>query len=150
MAKVFITIILVGMGCFVTVIVGVPVTITLVNDATARSVESQLRALPLPEGAELLESTSHAAKLVGNGNGMQYLGALQIRSDENVVDLRTYYNAQTTADNLNIMVAPSGSLDDFHRASGFLRDPAEAGVFVVYAWGDGLGGLFERWDLRGR
>lgn len=137
------------LGVVVAVIVGPPVTITLVNDASARSVQTSLQALPLPEGAELIDSTSRAAKIVGNGNGMQYLGALLIRSDESAAELQTFYDAQSIPGDLTVAVAPSGGLNDFPGAGGFLDEPAEAGTFVVYAWGDGPGEVFEEFDIRG-
>ncbi|WP_336647700.1 hypothetical protein [Microbacterium sp. MMO-10] len=137
------------LGIVVAAIVGPPVTITLVNDASARSVESSLRALPLPERTELVDSTSRAAKIVGNGNGMQYLGALLIRSDESAVELQAFYDAQSIPGDLTVAVAPSGRLNDFHGAGGFLDEPGEAGTFVVYAWGEGPGEVFEEFDLRG-
>lgn len=139
----------VAVAVVVAVVVGIPVSITLVNDAAARDVESQLRSLPLPNGTELVESTSQAAKIVGNGNGMQYLGALLLRSDQNTAELQKYYDAQTTSDKLDIRVAPSGSLDEFHGASGFIDDPAADGMFIVYAWGNTPGDVFEEFDLRG-
>lgn len=131
------------------VLVGIPMTITLVNDAAARSVETTLLDLPLPEGAERIDSMAQAGKLIGNGNGMQYLGALLIRSDQTTDALQAFYDAQVETDGLSIMVAPSGSPGTLDGAVGFLLQGAEPGTFDVWAWGEGPGSLFEEFDLRG-
>ena len=50
------------------------VVIPVVNNAIALGVENDLKNIPLPEKTELVESTSKAGKLVGNGNG--YVGVV--------------------------------------------------------------------------
>ena len=57
------------------------ISIPIVNDMSAAKVEWDLKKLPLPEQTEFIESTSKAGKLVGNGNGMQYFGAILIKSE---------------------------------------------------------------------
>ena len=49
--------------------------------------EKELCETPLPEKTELIESISRAGKLTGNGNGMQYFGAILIRSDLSLEEL---------------------------------------------------------------
>ena len=51
-------------------------SIPIVNDYCAYMVEKELCATPLPENTQLIDSVSKAGKLTGNGNGMQYLGAI--------------------------------------------------------------------------
>ncbi len=131
-------------------LISLPVSITLVNDAAARHVEQELLELPLPAGAERLDSVAQAGKLSGNGNGMQYLGAILIRSDQGIPELESFYDAQATPDDLTISVAPGGSLDGLHKTPGFLGEEAAPGTVIVSAWGDGPGWFFEEFDLRGR
>ena len=70
---------------FICVIVLIPVlfyaTISIVNNCIANNIEQQLIALELPENTELSDSISIAAKIFGNGNGMQYFGAILVTSD---------------------------------------------------------------------
>ena len=71
--------------------VGFIVSVHLVNDHTARTVERKLSEAALPDNTERLESLSKAGKLVGNGNGMQYFGAILIRSEQSLDELYAHY-----------------------------------------------------------
>ena len=82
---------LVGMLAAVVLIGGV-ISIPLINNYTAYKVERVLCDIPLPEEAELIESLSQAGKLTGNGNGMQYFGAILIRSELSLEELDVYYS----------------------------------------------------------
>lgn len=131
--------------------VGFAVSIPLANDAAAREVEEELLALPLPDGAERVDSLSQAGKLVGNGNGMQYLGALLIRSDRSLDELREFYGAESIGEGSPVTVIPTtgSEMAELHGARGFLSAPGTDDLYVVCAWGDGPGGLYEEFDLRG-
>ncbi len=142
-----------GGGCLVAivivvaVVVGPPVTITLVNDAAARRIENELVALPLPAGTERVGSASRAAKLTGNGNGMQYLGAIFVRSELSIADLQAYYDDASDSTGLSVTVSDAGALDDMH--GGPIGAGLPSGTRIVWAWGDGPGELFEEFDIRG-
>ena len=66
----------------VVLLIGFVVSIPLVNDFSAKRVEKQLLEISLPDHTQMVESLSKAGKLVGNGNGMQYFGAVLIRSEQ--------------------------------------------------------------------
>ena len=68
-------------------LIGGVISIPLINNHTAYKVEKELCETPLPEKTELIESISRAGKLTGNGNGMQYFGAILIRSDLSLEEL---------------------------------------------------------------
>ena len=70
------------------VLIGGVVSIPLINNHTAYKVEKTLCEIPLPEETELIESLSQAGKLTGNGNGMQYFGAILVKS---VASYFTYF-----------------------------------------------------------
>ena len=74
------------------VLIGGVISIPLINNHTAYKVEKELCETPLPEKTELIESISRAGKLTGNGNGMQYFGAILIRSDLSLEELDAYYS----------------------------------------------------------
>lgn len=68
------------------------ISIPLINNHAAYKVEKALCEIPLPEETELIESLSQAGKLTGNGNGMQYFGAILIRSELSLEELDAYYS----------------------------------------------------------
>lgn len=74
------------------VLIGGVISIPLINDHTAYKVEKVLCEIPLPQETELIESLSQAGTLTGNGNGMQYFGAILIRSVLSLEELGAYYS----------------------------------------------------------
>ena len=72
------------------ILIGGVISLPLINNHTAYKVEKALCEIPLPEETELIESLSQAGKLTGNGNGMQYFGAILIRSELSLEELETY------------------------------------------------------------
>lgn len=133
-------------------LLAVPISVPMVNDAAARRVEQTLLALPVPEGAQVVDSSAQAGKLVGNGNGMQYVGALLVRSEGGIGSLSGHYTAAAAEAGLDVTVVASSRIESqgMHGADGFLRSPSEEpDLYVVYAFGDGPGGFFEGLDLRG-
>ena len=74
------------------VLIGGSLSIPLINNHIAYKVEKALCEIPLPEETELIESLSQAGKLTGNGNGMQYFGAILIRSELSLEELDAYYS----------------------------------------------------------
>lgn len=83
--------ILIPLVIVIVLLVGFIVSIPLVNDRTAKEVEKQLVEVALPDNTEMIESLSKAGKLVGNGNGMQYFGAILIRSEQSLDELSAWY-----------------------------------------------------------
>lgn len=69
------------------------VIIPLANNHYAKQVEKELRKTPLPEKTKIIDSVSRAGKLVGNGNGMQYFGAILLKSKLSLNNLEDYYSA---------------------------------------------------------
>lgn len=132
-------------------VAGVSIAIPLQNDAAARAVEEHLVALPLPPGAERIDALSRAGKLVGNGNGMQYLGALLIRSDRSVAEIESFYAGLESSFGSDITVTPTAdqaALDQLSMRPLF-SDPAAGDRFIVSAWGEAPSWIHEDFDLRG-
>lgn len=124
------------------------VVVPIVNNAIALGVEKDLKKLSLPEKTELVESTSLAGKMIGNGNGMQYLGAILIKSDLSLDALQAYYaDYDGTVEpqlNADVRVAMNKELSFRHAEYG-------AGYYIVYRWGDAPDWI-QDWldtDLRG-
>ena len=59
-----------------------------INDDVSKKTANELADLPLPGNTELIESVHESGKLVGNGNGMQYFGAILIKSDLSLEELK--------------------------------------------------------------
>lgn len=77
----------------VLILVVMNVAIRTTNDKIADSMEAILREYPLPPETELLDSLSVAAKVDGNGNGMQYFGMILVRSSRTEDQLEDHYKA---------------------------------------------------------
>ena len=127
------------------------ISIPIVNDLTAAQIKDRLEQLPLPENSQRIDALSCAGKMVGSGNGMQYLGAILVQSDLSLQELENHY-AQYRANRWDCIIAEyhGGDFDfiDTGRLSFSTKlDPTE-NYYVVYSWGNGLD-FFVDWDLRG-
>lgn len=120
--------------------------IVMANDRIADGVEQELRQLELPEGTELVESVSIAGKLAGNGNGMQYYGALLIKSEMSEEELQAYFDS--AYEGLTVSKQESDAVFS-HRYEQF--DGGDD-LYTVSAWGSGKSGFLQvllNFDLRG-
>lgn len=130
---------------------GLCVSVPVVNDLYAAGVADGLAAVPLPEGARLVEKTSAAGRFFGNGNGMQYFGALLLESERSPEEIGEYYSnrvpycraAQQHGSEITVME---------HGNARFKTSVGDGNV-IVYALGSARGfpmELFAELDLRGR
>ena len=120
-----------------------------VNDLTAKQTAEGLRALPLPEDTRLVETAYAAGKLTGNGNGMQYFGAILLESPLTLEELDAYY-APYRADEWSCVVERQEGQEIRAVEHGGLSFSAPVGerCYVVYSWGEGVE-LFALLDPRG-
>ena len=79
---------------FLLLIVLSRVTITIANNSIAAGLEKQLVKCPLPPDTRILDSISIAGKMEGNGNGMQWFGAMLVESELDEEALRAWYENQ--------------------------------------------------------
>lgn len=121
----------------------------IVNDGISRKTADEIAGLPLPKDTELMESVYKAGKLTGNGNGMQYFGAILIKSDLSLEELKEYYSrlAQNEWDYIveeqrdpDIKVIEHGKLA--------FETKISPGYYIVYSWG-GNNTIFHELDIRG-
>lgn len=68
-------------------------TISIINNCIATNIEKELVEVELPDNTQLSDSISIAEKIFGNGNGMQYFGAILISSDLSLEELTEYYKS---------------------------------------------------------
>lgn len=128
------------------------VSIPVVNDLYAKRVADELSALPLPENTRIAEKTSAAGKLWGNGNGMQYMGALLIESGLTLEELEAFYSENgpeycsvSRQSGKEITVTEHGKL-------GFKTEINSDNYYIVYALGkcdSFIIQLYAEFDLRG-
>ncbi len=132
------------------VLIGGVISIPLINNHTAYKVEKALCEIPLPEETELIESLSQAGKLTGNGNGMQYFGAILIRSELSLEELDAYYSDYRSNEWEYLVETQEGQSVEVidHGALQFSEEIKGSGYYIVYSWGSG-NSLLEELDIRG-
>lgn len=126
-------------------------SVPIVNDWTAAQVRADLEKLPLPANTVRVDALSHAGRMTGNGNGMQYLGAILLQSDLPIEAVESHY-APFRADRWDCIVAEydGGPLEfiDIGQLSFSAAIDAAKQYYVVYSWGSGLA-FYKDVDLRG-
>ena len=126
------------------------ISIPIVNDNIADKTAERIQQIELPDNTQYLETFSKAGKLSGNGNGMQYIGGMLIKSDLSLQDLQSYYSryaenewdcivAKQTDQNISCIEHGTVSLNS---------DINGDTCYVVYSWGDN-DSLYSELDLRG-
>lgn len=127
---------------------GFIVSIPLVNNLSAKKIEKQLVETDLPDNTEIVESLSKAGKFVGNGNGMQYFGAMLIRSEKTLDELSAYYSQKS----MNMIVEEQNTQTIQcveHGEISFKTHISDTeDYYIVYLFGDGIS-PFSELDIRG-
>ena len=138
----------IALVAIVILLVGLLVSVPLVNDFSAKNVEKSLVEIALPENTQMVESLSKAGKLVGNGNGMQYFGAMLIQSELTREELSDYYS-QKNAD-IIVKVQKTQKIECVEHAQlSFVTQITDAeNYYIVYLFGEGIF-PFAELDLRG-
>ena len=125
-------------------------SIPIVNDNVAKKTAERMKDTQLPNDSEYVESFSAAGKLVGNGNGMQYLGGILIRSEQSLEALKMYYS-QFSQNEWEFIVENQKGRNVSMIEQGTLRLESDAegdNYFIVYTWGDN-DTIFDALDIRG-
>ena len=126
------------------------VVIPLTNNHYAKQVEKELRETPLPEKTEIIDSVSQTGKLVGNGNGMQYFGAILLKSKLSLNNLEDYYSAYQKNEWSYVVEPQKTQIIEVveHNRISFSEKVDDEGYYIVYSWGDGPD-VLEELDFRG-
>ncbi len=132
----------------VVIFAGFVLSIPLVNNSSAKKIEKQLVEIDLPDNTEIIESLSKAGKLVGNGNGMQYFGAVLIQSEKTLDELSAYYSQKY----MNMIVEEQKTQEIQcieHGKISFKTHISDAeDYYIVYLFGAGIS-PFSELDIRG-
>ena len=127
------------------------ISIPIVNNITAVITLQAIEKIPLPESTEHIESISCAGKLTGNGNGMQYFGAVLVKSGLSEDELDRYYSAyrknewqyivgtQTSNDIAQVEHTPLKFGSKLSHGDNY---------YIIYTWGTGIT-PFSLLDIRG-
>ena len=132
--------------------------IPMINNAIALGIEGELKSIPLPRDTEVVESTSVASKLTGNGNGMQYFGAVLLKSDLTLEELYDHYRPYRQGlddcliePQIESAIRPAGVYMHGAIDLAFRTSVESGGYYILYSWGtapDWLQDLLDT-DLRG-
>lgn len=122
-----------------------------INDLTAAKIRTALESLPLPENTVYIDSVSKAGKLAGNGNGMQYFGAILIKSDLPEEELNAFYTPYRQSEH-DCLIHKQSAREIELIEHGTLTFTAELlpneNYYIVYTWGNGIE-PFASLDFRG-
>lgn len=129
--------------CVIAVLVCfVAVFIPLSNDRTAENIAKQLESSS-PADTVIIESVSKAGKLTGNGNGMQYFGAVLIKSDLTPDELSDFYSGavvkKQTSQKIEVVEHEQMSFETVIDGDDY---------YIVYMF-DGSSSFFANLDIRG-
>ncbi len=111
--------------------------IVITNNTIADKIEKDLVAHQLPSNTELIDSLSIAGKLNGNGNGMQYMGAILVDSDLSEDELKEYYSSEF--DYIEVRKQETANIDFIHPRNysfnGFSETNKET-YYSITCWDD--------------
>lgn len=139
-------IIVIGASIVFCVILTFLIATPIVNDSVARKTAKELSDLSLPQNTECIETVYKAGKLVGNGNGMQYFGAILIQSELTLNELKEFYLNNSNCKVKQQTTTEIGIIE--HANLAFQTDINEDNYYIVYSWGTNSG-IFHELDLRG-
>lgn len=137
-------------GSFIIAILCFIISIPIVNDSVANKTAISVKNIELPGNTEYIETFSKAGKLVGNGNGMQYLGGILIKSDLSLEELQSYYSQYAQNEwECNVKKQTDKSIQIVEHGTLSLKDAMHDGnYYIVYSWGDYYS-IFSELDIRG-
>ena len=124
--------------------------IMIANNCVAKRIEKNLLAYELPVNTTLVDSLWAAEKLVGNGNGMQYMGCILVESELNQWELEAHYSAEF--DSVEVHVQEGAWLDFIRPGYSFEGfSPTEGKTYYAVACFDTSGKLPDilDFDIRG-
>ncbi len=142
-------IVIIAIIIFIVLVIGIVMLFMKVNDYCAYSLIYELKGVPLPEKTVMIDSTYAAGKLIGSGNGMQYLGAMLIESKLSYDELKNYYNKYGKN---KLYIFKKDDVEYTFNRNGdnltFEKYDNNSNYYIVYKWGEGIA-FFEFFDIRG-
>lgn len=124
-----------------------------INDKVAYNIVKELKQLPLPENTTVVEEKAIADRLCGNGDGVQYFGALLLKSELSLEDLEAYYSQFGGGMYSNIVEHQYDKTikqDELalHQENAFNTSIDDENYYILYTWGN-YDSIFTYLDPRG-
>lgn len=139
---------------FMVIIIGliaVPFVISGQNDKAAQNIVKEIKSIPVPDNTSIVDEISAAGKLSGNGEGMQYFGAVLLESELSLEDLQAYYGKYAESKYSNIVACQENKRIKVveHKELNFKAEiDKDNNYYIVYTWGD-RDGIASELDPRG-
>ncbi len=143
--------ILLAIPCtFLAIIIVLNIVCPFINNAVAKDVVKEMKDRPLPDKTIVIEERSVAGKASGNGNGMQYFGALLLKSELSLEELQAYYSKFSESEWAYIVKKQSDSeiKEITNWTARFEAKIDSDDYYILYTWGD-YDGFASEFDLRG-
>lgn len=116
-----------------------PLYITLVNNIIAINTRRTLEKIDVPEKSNIVDSIDIAGKLSGNGNGMQYFGAILVESDLSETELTEYYRKYRKNEWSFLVSKQSSSrisvVDKYGYSFKNYDESKKDKYYIIYSWG---------------
>lgn len=122
--------------------------IILINNGIAIKIQLDLLYTPLPDDTQLIDSTAIAKKIYGDGNGMQYTGAILVRSSLQKEDLKSHYIAFFSDIEVDVE-SYDDNLSVLRKFFFFVQDDNSSQLFIIGVTRDFEAGSIKRSFLTG-
>lgn len=146
-------IIIIFISLIMFLLIGVPLFINIQNNIIADNMKKELLNTKLPNNTNIVDSISVAGKLTGNGNGMQYFGAILLKTDLSKEELEEHYN-QYRNDKYSFLVSKQNTNKvemiehGSYKFEKYNENDKEK-YFIIYSWGSPKNDFLMELDLRG-
>ncbi len=126
------------------------IAIVIANNCIALKVKRDIEEIPLPPKTEQVESLSSARKLIGNGNGMQYFGAVLLKSELTPEEIDLYYSQYREKEWEYVAEKQTDKeIKETNNMLSFKSNIDSDDYYIVYSWGNTENQLLYYWDIRG-
>lgn len=155
--RIVITVFVILMILLFILLVVLPAYIVITNNIIAHNTMKVLEKTKLSENTEIVDSISIAGKVDGNGNGMQYFGAILLKTDLSESELNEYYGKYRENEWSFVVKKQNSSEIDVIDRLGYsfenYNDAEKNKYYIVYSFGSPdnvfLKNMLLEWDLRG-
>ncbi len=133
--------------CLILAIAILPFVINpVINNIRLANFSRQIYTHSLPMQTKILEKQSICGKLNGNGDGMDFLATILIKSDLSLEDLQKYYSFATVIKQDGVTLKDDCVENRELKYSALNNINNYEGYYVVYIYDGGYPALF---DIRG-
>ena len=137
----------------VILLIGIPLYINIQNNIIADNTKKELLNTKLPNNTEIVDSISVVGKLTGNGNGMQYFGAILVKTDLSKEELEEHYNPYRNNEYSFLVSKQNTNKIDLIEHGNYqfekYNEKDKERYFIIYSWGSSKSDFLIELDLRG-